>query len=168
MKLGTIFIIFIIVLYVYIYTRPRQLFELLQVSVDKFTPDMLVEKQPIILFSKLVKINQFIDVCLKYHFCFRRDHTLLPETTIRNHSKFALIHNNSGDDIKISLQKKFVKGSFKQYFSEIDNEHDINLDEVTVLLKPFNVIVLPYLFEFQSSHEVDVTFLNDIFHSLCF
>jgi len=168
MSILHLFIIMIIVSYVILYTRPKTYTEILQTNVEDISPELLLEKQPVLIFDTIVNLDDIINTTFKYMYTFKKKQSLILEEqppVYQNNSKYALFHNNTDADIKIDITKSRIKQNHFNIFATIIKEHE-SKNSIQIILKPHNVLILPYLFYFEPRNDIDVVFLNDIFHMI--
>ena len=162
----TVLVVFAILLYIYIYTRPKRDVQLIQTQIDSFNPDLLIEKQPILIYSEIVDKKEFIDISFRYQYMFSKEIWVANGDVIQNNSKFALIHNDTDEDTDILIRKRRIKTKLGDVYHTHLVVDDGSSDYIKVILKPYNALVLPYLFEYKSSKDARTTYLTDIFHSV--
>ena len=165
MSIIQLVILMILVSYIVLYTRPKTYTEILQTNIEDIRPDILLEKQPTLIFDKIVNIDDILKTTFNYMFTFSKKQYILTNTMYQNNSKYVLFHNNSENDIEIDISKSRVKQNHFNVFNTVLNEEPSDTNSIKIIMKPFNVLILPYLFNFKSlSEDIDVRFLTDFFH----
>ena len=164
---GKVVVLSIVILYIYIYTRPKRNIELLQTDITSFDPEHLFEKQPILIFSEIVDKKDFIQVSFKYQYMFQNETWVAQNTAVQNTSKFALLYNDTNDDMIIRTNKRRTKAKYgKIYHYVFPEDYGIPETAIKIILKPHNILVLPYLFEYTASKDLKVNYMTDIFHTI--
>jgi len=161
-------ICFIIFAYIKLYLRPKKDIQLLQANLSNFDSNLLVEKQPILIFDKVVHPQNVIDVFFKYMYHLSNSSHTASESDVQNLSRFAVIYNNRDKAIEISIKKYFTKAdsiSKNMYYSSIDLRED-DVKPLTIKLPEKNILIIPYLFSFKTEHTIPVTYLSDFIHVL--
>lgn len=147
--LTYICIIIIVVAYVYLYTKPKHDFQLIQSKLDTITDDFLYEKYPIIIHDKIVNMDDLIDSLLKYQYLFKTSCTIHAQTTLQNKYKYMIIHNTNEKDCHFNLtnpNKKFT---------------------INTMLPSYNIAILPYKWHLSdNSLDLEAILLNDLIHGL--
>mgnify|MGYP001257294560 CR=1 FL=1 len=162
----TVLVVFAILLYIYIYTRPKRDVQLIQTQIDSFNPDLLLEKQPVLIYSEIVDKKEFIDISFRYQYMFSKEIWVANGDIIQNNSKFALIHNDTEEDREILIRKRRIKTKLGEvYHTHLGGDDEFS-DYIKVILKPYNVLVLPYLFEYKSTKDIKITYLTDVLHAV--
>lgn len=165
MNLLTLFIIVCIVSYIYIYTKPKKHMEILQSELSSLKTEFLLEKQPLIIYDKIVDPIEVIHSTFKYLYTFKIHKLLTANQVYQSNSRYALIHNPTEEDLTLTLSKKNIKKNhLNLFYTFIGNEFKKNDSTIQIILKPYNMIALPYLYMMQCEENLDVYFLNDIFH----
>lgn len=165
MNLLTLFILICIVCYISIYTKPKKHIEILQSDLSSLKTEFLLEKQPLIIYDKIVDPLEVIQSTFKYLYTFKIHKSLTANHIYQSNSRYALIHNPSDEDLTITLLKKNVKKNhLNLFYTFIGNEFKENENTITIILKPYNMIAIPYLYMMQCEQSLNVHFLNDMFH----
>lgn len=167
MNLLTLFIIVCLVSYIYIYTKPKKHIEILQSELASLKTEFLLEKQPLIIYDKIVDPIEVIQSTFKYLYTFKIHKSLTANQVYQSNSRYALIHNPNEEDLTITLSKKNIKKNhLNLFYTFISNEFEENEKTIQIILKPYNMIAVPYLYTIQCEESLDVYFLNDVFHML--
>jgi len=162
---GTALVVFAIILYIYIYTRPKRDVQLIQTQIDSFNPELLIEKQPVLIYSEIVDKKEFMEISFRYQYMFSKEIWVADGEVIQNNSKFALIHNDTEEDTEVFIRKRRIKAKLgNMYHTRLPDEQ--LSDSIKIILKPYNALVLPYLFEYKLSKDAKTTYLTDLFHSI--
>lgn len=165
MNLLTLFIIVCIASYISIYTKPKKHMEILQSELATLKTEFLLEKQPLIIYDKIVDPIEVIQSTFKYLYTFKIHKLLTANNVYQSNSRYTLIHNSSEEDLTITLSKKNVKKNHLNiFYTFIGNEFEEKENTVQIILKPYNMITIPYLYMLQCEQSLDVYFLNDVFH----
>ena len=144
-----IFFTIFIASYIKIYFKKKNDFRIIQTNVADLTPSVLCEKYPIYIDDRLVNTEELLMSLFRYQYLFKRSSTYTEiDSAIKTRCKFTLIHNNN--DTVINL---FIKNSY---------------DYVQVKMYPYNLIVLPFRWEYKIDSKCDLTELNDLCHKVFF
>tara|TARA_B110000503_G_C6908070_1_gene313495 strand:- start:163 stop:621 length:459 start_codon:yes stop_codon:yes gene_type:complete len=147
------------------YTKPKITVEILQGNIEDITPEMLLEKQPVVIFDKIVDIEDIIRVTFKYLYSFSKTNEILPNNVYQSNSRYTLLHNTTSDALEININKSRRKMNHLNAFYTCLGKDTIHDDkQIKIILQPHNVLVVPYLYTFQSNKQIAVTFLNDFTH----
>ena len=147
------------------YTKPKLSTEIIQGSIYDITPELLLEKQPVVMYDKIVNLQDVIDSTFKYLFTFFKKHTVLKNNIYQSNSRFALIHNTTEEDLIIHIVKSRKKHNhLNAFYSCLTKDVYDESKQIQIMLKPHNVISIPYLYMFTSSEQITITFLNDVIH----
>lgn len=165
MNILVIFAIIIVVFaYIKLYMKPKNHLELLQVNLSNFNSSMLIEKQPILIFDKVVHPQHVIDIFFKYMYHLSNS-TKTKGEYVQNLSKFAVIHNDTDEVQQISIQKyksKTTSSSKNMFFSTI--EHHKAIETINIKLPEKNILIIPYLFSIKTDQSIPITYLSDFIH----
>jgi hypothetical protein len=144
-------LIVIICAYVYIVLKPKKDFQILQSSLSNMSDDMLYEKYPICINDQIINVQDLLQSLFKFQYIFVDHFTEQQPYNRVNHSKFLVIHNNHPDNCDL-----FVSSPNK------------NTDKVRIILPPYNVIILPYLWSVSTEDKCNLSgmSLNDFTHFL--
>lgn len=157
-----------ILIYAYakLYLKPKTDVELLQSNLENFDPNLLFEKQPIILYDKIVNPKNVIDVFFKYTHNLSHDSIVSPSIEKQNLSKFLIIHNTDDNDQMITLTKYLTKienTERNMFFSTVKSQVR-NENMFKIVLPAKNLVIVPYLYTVKSSIELPAVFLTDLIH----
>lgn len=162
--LISLLIALIIISYITVYTKPKQNIEILQTDKHNLSYDVLLEKQPIVVFDEIKSIHDVID-SFQYTYLFKKAIEIMPDIIYQNDCKYILLHNNSNSDINITIFKKITKTS--RFNTSVTILQDEDETGISIIMKPFNVLIIPYLMAFRSSEKMTVHCLNDPLHVIC-
>lgn len=156
-----------IVLFAYIklYLKPKKDIQLLQANLSNFDSNLLVEKQPVLIFDQVVHPQNVIDVSFKYMYHLTNSTKTPDGTYVQNLSKFAVIYNDQDTVQDISLQKyhtKAASSSKNMFYSSIAYRESI--ETLTIKLPEKNMIIIPYLYSIKTQQSIPVTYLSDFIH----
>ena len=155
----------IVFAYIKLYLKPKKDIQLLQANLSNFNSGLLIEKQPILIFDKVVNPQNVIDVFFKYMYHLSNTTTTPNGSHVQNLSRFAVIHNDQDDVQDISIQKyqsKAHSNSKNMYYANVT--HQKSIETLTIRLPAKNIIILPYLYSFKSDRDLPVTYLSDFIH----
>jgi hypothetical protein len=145
--------------------------EIIQTTLLTMTPNLLLEKQPIIIYDKILNIKNLFDTTFRFSYLFKKEVNISEKTTHQNNSKFAVIHNSKEKNILVIIKKNRIKyNHLNLFYSYLKNtdlfKFDTDLNTITILLEPNTVLIIPFLYSFSSDHTIDVVFLSDFFHTI--
>lgn len=132
--LTYIFVIIVIICWTYYYLKKRNDFQIIQSRLDNITDNVLYEKYPIVISDKIVNVNDLLNTLFKYQYVYKFTKTINENTSLKNYSKFMIIHNTYDKDISISL-------------SNNDNEN------VVVIIPIYNVLIIPFMWSINSLND---------------
>lgn len=144
MNFYIIVIIIIISIYSYCYYITPDKFTILQTTLDNFSFDLLLEKQPIVISDKIVDINQIIESWFKENFIKNINIYDYNDDWIINKNKYLYIQsnddnteviisrNNSNVGIKLKNKQNLIIPFMCKYYIDIiykDNISIIGIDD---------------------------------------
>lgn len=169
MSLLTLFIIICIISYISMYTKPKKHMEILQTDIASMNTNFLLEKQPLVIYDKIVNPEEVIRASFKFLYTFKINKTLSSNKIYQSNSRYALVHNASDEDVILTILKKNIKKNhLNLFYTFIGNEFDENDRTIQIILKPYNMISVPYLYMMHCQQDLKVWFLNDLFHMVAF
>jgi hypothetical protein len=165
MNIFTLILILIAICYVIMYTKPKLFTEIIQGSIGDINPELFLEKQPVLIYDKIVNLQDIIDTSFKYLYTFTQTHSVIKDNIYQSNSRYTLIHNTGSEDLIVSINKSRRKHNhLNAFYSCLQKDIFDNSKRIDIPLNSHNVLVVPYLFLFKASDNVTVTFLNDIAH----
>lgn len=151
--------------YIKLYLKPKKDVQLIQANLSNFDTNLLVEKQPILIFDKVVHPKNVIKVFFKYMYHLSNSAQTSSGSHVQNLSRFAVIYNDKDEAVDISIQKYYTKAhstSKNMFYSSI-NHHE-NVEPFTIKLPEKNILIIPYLFSFKTEDTIPITYLSDFLH----
>lgn len=121
MKTGSKALVLVLALLIcFIYARyyclPNSQFEILQLSVNNLSFEVLMEKLPIVLTEKIVNPNDLIKSAFKYLFLYNsKSNTVQSDKWLRCNGRFLIIYNKGEDclvDIAHPIQENINEKRF--------------------------------------------------------
>jgi hypothetical protein len=165
MRIITFILILVIVCYIIMYTKPKLDTEIIQGSIGNITPELFLEKQPVLIYDKIVNVQDIIDTTFKYLYTFTQTHSAIEDNVYQSNSRYTLIHNTGAEDLIVYIVKSRRKHNhLNAFYSCLHKDTFDDSKRIEIPLSSHNVLVLPYLFLFKASGTVSVSFLNDITH----
>lgn len=165
MQIITFILILIIICYIIVYTKPKLTTEIIQGSIGHITPELFLEKQPVLIYDKIVNLQDVIDSSFKYLYTFTQTHSVIKDNVYQSNSRYTLIHNTGAEDLFVCINKSRRKHNhLNAFYSCLHKDTFDESKRIEIPLSSHNVLVVPYLFLFKVSETVTVTFLNDIAH----
>ena len=166
-KLFIILIILIIIIYIQYYSKINVDTRINQLNLSNINYNILQEKYPIYIQDKIVDINNLIDKTFKYHYVYKYTNNVFDDNIKMNLSKYCVFWNNSeiNKDIYISNPvnssvlafSKLTKN--RNYLTSFDKEK--NIEAIKIILKPYNILIIPYRWLFTCNNELVNMFLFD-------
>jgi hypothetical protein len=155
-KLLIILLVLVAVLYIRFNLKYQDYYEILQVNPSKLTPDILYEKNPIIIYNgtsaEADTPEQIINSSMKYMYSYKHQNEYIPQDKlIENKSRYLFISSKTPCEIEI------VNPKFK-------NSEDYEC--VYIKLKVGNILVLPTFWKYKSTTPLDCIFVHDIFSTV--
>lgn len=142
-----VFIICFLILYVTLALKKKTDFTIIQTSIENIHDDILFEKYPIVINSKLVSSEYLLETLFKYLYI-----------------KKEITHYN-GD-----FEENKVRGKYNIIHNESDKKMTINVrndnESVDIILNSHSVLILPSRWYFKSEYSGKVIQLFDIIHYL--
>lgn len=180
-KLFVLIIILIIIIYLNYYNKYNKKFEIIQLTSDKLTQDILQEKLPILLEDPISNPTDFIHVLLTYEYIFKKDYDFTPNNfsnrVNQNLAHHLIIYNSNEEPMPVYLSHpKFANkfklnknNSFYYRISDyiVDDEDNINdIQFVKMILKPKQLLILPSYWLFYLNNNIQLYFLYGFFNLL--
>lgn len=166
-KLFIIIIILILIIYIRYYSKINIDTRINQVNLNNINYNILQERYPIYIQDKIVDINSVIDKTFKYHYVYKYTNNLFDDNIKMNLSKYCIFWNNSEENKDIFISNpinseiltfnKIPKN--RNYLTSYDKEK--NIEAIKIILKPYNILILPYRWLFTCSTEIVNMFLFD-------
>lgn len=129
--LTYIFIIIICLFWLYYYCKKRNDFQIIQSNLNNIRDDVLYEKYPIIIYDKIVNVTDLLNTLFKYQYICKFTKNINTNTSLKNYSKYMIIHNTYTHDIEVSLS----------------NNHNEN---VVIIIPAYNVLIIPFMWSVNS------------------
>lgn len=146
--LASITILLIIFVYVSFYAKYNSNIDILQAYIDQLNPNLLYERNPIIVYEPIVEPRHLLTTLFKYQYTFSREYTTVPYFLYIAHCKFSIVYSDNGNTI-IQLisptQKKTMtwKPAKNNTYVSNDNIEDGNIPFIDIKLKQRQVLLLP-------------------------
>ena len=160
-----ILIIFIIILFISIYInydlKYNNNFQILQLSSNKITQDILYEKNPIILEDNINDIEDFINVVMPYEKIYKNKFYFDKNNNVnQNLTNYLLIYNSNSTPLDIyiahpknKIQFNWTSSNSNNYIISnylVNNFDNINNTQfVKIILRPKQTIILPKFWIFS-------------------
>lgn len=165
MNFITLIVILIVICYIIVYTKPKLTTEIIQGSIANINPELFLEKQPVLIYDKIVNLQDIIDSSFKYLYTFTQTHSVIKDNVYQSNSRYTLIHNTGAEDLFVCINKSRRKHNhLNAFYSCLHKDTFDESKRIEIPLSSHNVLVVPYLFLFKASETVSVTFLNDFAH----
>ncbi len=165
--LLVIVIILVCILYLSYYSKYSKEYSITQIFLNKFTPDLLYERNPIVIYDSLAKPQDLLKTIFKYQYLFSNEHTIPPNKVFSIKSKFALLFSSNETPISVKLINPAQSSSFKWYKNKQLRMSDTDISTtsvkyVDVQLKKHQVMIMPSHWIMQSQSSINKIDLDDI------
>jgi hypothetical protein len=173
-KLLIIIIILLSAIYVKYYIKTVDKTEIIQLSLNKINYKILNERNPIYMEEKIIDINQVINTNFKHLYSFKFENDDFNKNIKMNLAKYCIFHNNSEIDKYIHIfnpnesknvsfkNNKGTKSNIK-YLTSNNTVDDVEkIENVKIILKPYNALCIPYKWLFICEKEIKNMYLFDI------
>lgn len=126
------FMLIVILIFVCLFLpRTHEFNEILQVPIHKLTDDLLFENQPILISDNIVSLDQVVNVSFTWGmYISKHSPQVICNVIKRNKYKYLLCHNNT------------------------NGSNNIVLENVEIILKPGNIIIIPYGLNYQCKNKM--------------
>ena len=115
--------------------KTTQTFTIIQLDVNKLTDSLILEKNPILITSKIVDANDVIKTNFKYLYMFKTEIENI-QSIYKIHYQYLVIHNNCS------------------YVSELLLEHPKNKRQIMVKLYPYNILIIPMFWKIKINKKI--------------
>ena len=151
MKFLWVIIVFLLALiYIRYYTTPSRYPELVQTTLALCTPELLSEKNPILLTDRVVNHADLLGTVFKYQYA--RSSVPAPlrggANKMKTDARFTLIYTTMASNVVVDI--------------ELPNTHH----QMRVLLRVHETLVVPPRWTIRPAADVTVIKLYDMFHVL--
>jgi hypothetical protein len=162
--LLVIAIILFCILYLSYYAKYTNEFDIIQVFLDKVSPDILYERQPIVIYDSLANPKDLLNTLFKYQYLFQREYDTPTETGVAVKSKFSIIYSSQNEQVVIKLIHPKYNSDFKWYSSQhqrlsTTDINTTNIQYIDVQLKKNQVMLIPshwIVHADVSLHKIDI------------
>ena len=115
--LVLIILVLLVIVYLFLYAKqPHEIPEIIQCSVTKLTPELLSEKQPIILHEPIINVDSLYKTVFAYQYTSKHESDKIINEFERTDSKYTIItppHKDLSIDLgiptKTGVCDKFIK-----------------------------------------------------------
>jgi hypothetical protein len=168
-----ILILLIAIIYIRYYTKVNIDTKILQANLYNLNYNILQEKYPIVINDKVVNINDIINKTFKHLYSKKFINTIFNENIKQNLGKYCLFHNNSNNDMNIYIANPINSKSFSfknspnnnNFITASETDFD-NIFSIKMILKPYNVLIIPYGWLFKCTDICSNYFLFDTLNIL--
>lgn len=171
-KLIIILAILIAFVYIKYYTKIKFDTKIVQVTLDNISYDTLQEKYPLVINDAVVSLTELINKTFRHLYSFKYTNSNFDKNIKMNLSKYALFHNNTDSEKFVYVSNplnavlfkmnKNIKNEEHSYFITADKAALDDIQLVKILMKPHNVLVIPYGWLFICEHQLVNVFLSDV------
>ncbi len=170
-KLLIIIIILLSVIYIKYYVKTVTKIEIIQLSLNNINYKILNERNPIYMSEKIIDINQVINTNFKHLYSLKFENDDFNKNIKMNLAKYCIFHNTSETDKEIhifnpneskNVSFKNTKANIK-YLTSNNTVDDVDkIENVKIILKPYNALCIPYRWLFICDKKVKNMYLFDI------
>jgi hypothetical protein len=171
-------IILIILIYLNYNLKYNNEFQLLQLSSNKITQNILYEKSPIVVQDNISNIIDFIHVILTYEYIFKNKVDYKSSNYVnKNLALYSLIYNSNSKPINVYIShpknsKKFKSNKLESFnyiisdykVNDVENINDTQFVKIT--LKPKKLLVLPAYWLFYIDNNCQIYSLFGLYNIL--
>lgn len=141
-------LLLIIILYLSYYSKFSKNYNITQTFLNNFSPDLLYERNPIIIYDSLATPHDLLKTIFKYQFLFSQENTIPMDKTFSVKSKFSIVYSSNDAPVLINLINPTYASSFTWYTNKKQRMSDTNISTtnisyIDVQLKKNQVIILP-------------------------
>lgn len=148
--LIAIIIILISFIYYNHYKRFNTDYNIIQLFLEQVNLDILNERNPIIIFDRIVNPEILFETLFKYSFIFKKKYYLKNNNSIQNtKSKYTLLLNPE-NNVDINIISPIHNNSIKY---NIDSLEESNVNYITIKLKKQQMLILPPFWNFTIKKE---------------
>ncbi len=147
--LGLIAIILIIIVYVSYYAKYNTQINIVQTYIDKLNPNLLYERNPIIVYEPIADPRHLLTTLFKYQYTFSREYITIPNFSYIAHSKFSILYCSDYQQATFKLVNPIHKKTMSwkpakhnTYVSETNLE-ERKIPFVEIKMKQNQVLILP-------------------------
>lgn len=144
--LITAVLIVLFLLFFRYYAKSPPVISVMQVRASAFHPDMLMEKQPILIEDRVCDVAQLMRTTLKYYYTYarvRRDVELHHTHTKKNNTSSSFIRTYAAATFVSPQKKKRKAAGSKKVLLRSSSLRRPDLPAVDFLVRPGQVLVLP-------------------------
>jgi hypothetical protein len=157
----------IILLYLSYYSKHAKEVNLIQTFLSNFTPELLYERNPIIIYDALATPKDLLKTIFKYQYLIQQENTTQENSIVAVKSKFSLVFSTNEEIATVKLIHPMFLSSFKwkivkrQRMTDTDI-NTTNVSYIDVQLKKHQVMILPPHWIIQSSSILNKIDIDDI------
>jgi hypothetical protein len=157
----------IIILYLSYYSKYVKEFNIIQTFLSNFTPELLYERNPIIIYDAMATPKDLLKTIFKYQYLIQQENLISQNSIVAVKSKFSLIFSTNEDTTTIKLINPMFLSSFKwktvkrQRMTDTDI-NTTNVNYIDVQLKKNQVMILPPHWIIQPSLDLNKIDIDDI------
>ncbi len=141
-----IIIVLTVLIYYNHYSRYNIDYNVIQLFLEQLTLEILNERNPIIIYDRLVNPEILFDTLFKYSFIFKKKYYLNDNNFIQNtKSKYTLLLNPN-TDVDINIISPIHNSNIKY---NIDTIETSKVNYITIKLKKQQILILPPFWNFN-------------------
>ena len=162
-----IVILLIVAVYLSYYAKYSSDYNITQTFLDKFHPNLLYERNPIIIYDTLARPKDLLNTIFKYQYIHSRELHTTPYKTTTIKSKFSMFYCQENNNAVIKLINPTFLYSFQWYSAQHQrvSDTDLNTTNVTFIdihLKRNQVMILPPHWIIHSSVSLQRIDIHDV------
>ena len=150
-KLLIVLLILVLVMYIRYNLKYNDEIQILQMLPAKLTPDILAEKNPIIIDGCQDTPSVLVRKAFAYMYLYTTNWTYTEGTLIKNNARFVVITTDNETEIEI-VNPKYT--------------HKTNYKSVVVKLHKGEIFILPMYWRFKADTNLECIAIHDIYSSV--
>lgn len=172
--LSLVLIICIIIFYIQYYSKYNHEYTILQLYLDKVNINHLYEKNPIIIYDRIINPQQLLKTLFAYSYIYYSSFNIKGSTFVHSNTAKYLIIYSKDEDVNINiLNPKYnkilqLKKSQKLLTSKLQFSSLDDAQYITIKLKQNQILILPSFWSFQTNENISCIEIQDIFSLIYF
>lgn len=157
-------ILLVCMLYMSYYSKYSKEYNITQVFLDKFSPNILYERNPVVVYDSLADPQDLLKTVFKYQYMFMKNTITPSNKAVAVKSKYSIVYSSQDMPVTVKLINPIHAKDFKWYndkqqrLSNTDIE-TTNIFYIDVQLKKHQVMILPphwIIHSMMSLHTIDI------------
>lgn len=150
-KLLIVLLALVVLMYIRYNLKYNDEIEILQMLPAKLTPDILAEKNPIVLEGCRDPPSVLVRKAFAYMYLYTTKWTYTPGTLVKNNARFVVMTTEDETDIEIVNPKHTHKTDYKS---------------VAIKLHKGEIFILPMYWRFKAEAPLECVSIHDIYSSV--